>query len=133
MFTNDIPLDRSACHKAIARRVLVGVIALAWFLHAASPLRAESPRGAPGDTRAGDNPLLLLMERKEPALRKPVEAKLGELKSLSPPPNYRGDDQGPPTPAERAQLAQNPDFDQAYHMHPAGTLELLRWLNERLR
>ena len=91
------------------------------------PLAASWAQSDPRIVAA--NPLLARVSRLDPALLASILSKLEPLESGT----QQGPTRGPkPTPAELAQIKENPDFALACDHHPEAALGILRSVNKIL-
>ena len=87
--------------------------------------------GKTDDALIAANPVLERLARRDPALLHEV---LGRLRTPPPSPSHRRtlaqDQPEPPTAAEHAVLAENPDLAGLYRESPEAALDLLRLIRE---
>lgn len=114
--------------EIMSRIGLAWVTAILFAVAAGLPLRDVF--GAPPSL--DDGPIGPALQRSAPEIKGSLDDQLKQIiaagrRSGS----IKGD--GSPTPSERAQIAANPLFAQAFAADPAATVNLLRWANRHIR
>jgi hypothetical protein len=95
------------------------------------PANAQLPPSTSVNARVAANPLLADVQRMMPAQLPLVLRKLSGLAAGPANGSRAGDTR--PTAAEAAQIAQNPEFEEAFRRDPADTLALLRFIDGKIK